>query len=241
MLSQPKSADTLPLRNGAAQPAQRSNAAAATKAAILVADDDPQLLGTLRGGLSPTDFEVIDVPDGQRAMAECAARNPALAVINHSIAGSNGVQLARQIAEQAGVPFIFLSARSDDGTVHEAIAAGALTYLMKPVAPQQLLAAVRTALQRAREIQALRLQATKLSSTLQVERNISIATGLLMEKFHVGRQEAFERLRRHARSQRARLEEVASQLLTASDQAGTLYESLGRQMSARAVGPGGSG
>jgi hypothetical protein len=52
-----------------------------------------------------------------------------------------------------------------------------------------------------------------------------------MATFHLGREEAFERLRRHARSHRVRLEEVASELLKATEEAAKLYESLSQQIS----------
>jgi two-component system, response regulator PdtaR len=77
----------------------------------------------------------------------------------------------------------------------------------------------------------LRSRSEQLNAALQGGRNVSLAAGLLMATFHIGREEAFERLRRHARSNRVRLEEVASELLRAVDEAAKLYEPLSQQVS----------
>ena len=200
------------------------------KPTVLVADDDPLALAALGRGLRAAQLDLLEAPDSLSALTACVESSPSLAVIGYPLRGSHGVELARLIATQTSVPFIFLSANSDEGTVREAIEAGALAYLVKPIDVQQILPAVRTALQRAREIQALRARAKALDAALQSERNVCIATGLLMAKFHVSQQEAFERLRRHARSKRTRLEQIATELLAASNQAGKLYEALSHRI-----------
>ena len=124
-----------------------------------------------------------------------------------------------------------MSAQSGEAVVREATAAGVMAFLLHPVDTRQLLPVVRIALQRARDLHALRSRAEQLNTALQGGRNVSMAAGLLMAMFHVGREEAFERLRRYARSNRVRLEEVASELLRATDEAAKLYESLSQQVS----------
>jgi len=209
------------------------------KPTVLVADDDPLALAALGRGLRAAELDMLEAPDSLSALTACVARSPSLAVIGYPLRGSHGVELARLIATQTSVPFIFLSATSDAGTVREAIEAGALAYLVKPINVEQILPAVHTALRRAREIQALRVRAKELDVAIQSERNVCVATGLVMARFHVSQQEAFERLRRHARSKRTRLEQIATELLTASDQAGKLYEALSHQISVRAAAAGG--
>src|SRR5450756_136301 len=68
------------------------------------------------------------------------------------------------------------------------------------------------------ELQTLREQARQLTTALQTGRNVGVATGILMAQFHISQQEALERLRRQARSKRARLDEVAAELLAAAEQ-----------------------
>ena len=214
---------------------------AASKPTVLVAEDDPLALAALVKELRAAQFDTLEVLDGLSTLTACVTHNPALAVISHPLPGAHGVELARLIATQTSVPFIFLSTDSDESTVRQASEAGALAYLLKPLEARQIVPAVRTALQRAQEIQVLRIRAQGLSAAVQSERNVCIATGLLMARFHVSQQEAFERLRRLARSKRTRVEQIATELLSASDQAGRVYEALSQQISARAAANAGVG
>ena len=206
---------------------------AVSKPCVLVADDDPLIVATLGHVLRAAEFEVAEVFDSASALEAYIRLTLALAIIDYAMPGSNGVELARLITTRTSVPVMFLSAYSDAAIVREAIAAGAMTYLIKPIDTLQILPAVRTALERSRDLQALRFQTGQLNSALQSGRNVSVATGLLMAKFRIGQKEALERLRRHARSSRTRLETLATELLRATDEAGKLYESLGRYVSER--------
>ena len=199
------------------------------------------MLAELVKALRAARFDTLEALDGLSALTACVSHNPSLAVISHPLPGSHGVELARLIATQTSVPFIFLTTDSDESTLRQAIEAGALAYLLKPIEVRQIVLAVHTALQRAQEIQALRTRAQGLNAALQSERNVYVAIGLLMARFHVSQEEAFERLRRHARSKRTRVEQIATELLSASDQVGKVYEALGQQISARAAATAGGG
>ncbi len=193
---------------------------------ILLADDDPLIVATLGQGLRHAGFEVLGAFDAASAIEICTSREIAVAVVDYALPGTSGVELARMIADRTPVPVVFLSAYDDESIVRDAIAAGAMSYLVKPIDTHQLLPVIRTALQRSRELKALRLQTDQLNSALQSSRSVNIATGLLMARFQIGQEEAFERLRRHARSTRARLEEVATELIRVSDEVDRLYEPL---------------
>ena len=198
----------------------------APRPTILIADDDPLIVATLGHVLRKAEFEVIEACDSASAFAACIEQKPALAIIDYAMPGSNGVELAQLIAGQTGVPLMFLSAYNEESIVRAAIEAGAMAYLIKPIDTLQVLPAVRTALQRAVELHALRSQADQLNSALQSGRTINVATGLVMARFQIGQQEALDRMRRMARSKRTRLEAFAGELLKATDDAIKLYESL---------------
>ena len=212
------------------------------KPIVLLADEDPLILAAVGRVLRGGGFEVFEVVDSASALDACVRLKPALAIVDYAMPGTNGVELARLITTRTAVPLICLSAFHDEQIVRDAIAAGAMTYLIKPIDTLQVLPAVHTALQRASELNALREQTHQLSSALQIGRTVNVATGLVMAKFQIGQQEALERMRSHARSRRIRLEAVASELLKAMDEAGKLYESLGQRNSpSRPHGNGGDG
>lgn len=198
----------------------------APRPTLLIADDDPLILATLGHVLRNADFDVIEAQNSAEALAACLERKPALAIIDYALPGTNGVELARLITNQTATPLMFLSAYKDESIVQAAIAAGAMAYLIKPIDTLHVLPAIRTALQRAVELNALRSQADQLNLALQSRRAISVATGLVMARFQIGQQEALERMRRMARSRRTRLETFAGELVKATDDATKLYEAL---------------
>jgi AmiR/NasT family two-component response regulator len=216
-----------------ATPSSVASPAASTAKRVLLADDDRLIVATLGQRLRAAGYEVLEAFDGPSALKACMTLSPDLAIIDHSMPGMSGVELARAIASSTNTPVIFLSAYSDEAIVTDAIAAGAMTYLVKPIDTEQLLPIVRTALQRAREFHALRFQAGNLATALQKDRNVSVAIGLLMAKFNIGQREAFERLRRHARSVRAKMDDVATELLRANDETGRMLELYGDRVPAR--------
>ena len=199
---------------------------------VLVADDDVRTVAAVGQGLRAAGFDVLEAFDGPSAFDACMAHTPSLAIMGYPISGSTGVKAVHEITSRTSVPVVLMSTESDEALVREAIAAGVIAFLLKPVDARQLLPAVRIALQRASDFKALRARAEQLNAALQGGRNVSLAAGLLMATLHIGREEAFERLRRHARSNRIRLEEVASELLRATDEAARLYESLSHQVPA---------
>lgn len=203
-----------------------SESANANPIRILIADDDPIMLDLLGFHLRAANFEVIEACTSASALEACIASEPALAIIDYEMPGYCGVDLARFINSHTDVNLIFLSAHAEESVVAAAIAAGALAYMVKPVEPAQIVFTVRTALQRGREMQALRSQTHKLSKALQAGRSVSIAIGLLMGKLGLAEREAFECLRRHARSNRIRVDEVAAQLLFAADESAKMFATL---------------
>jgi response regulator NasT len=196
---------------------------------VLVADSDARIVAVVGQELRAAGFDVLEAFDGPGALDACMVHAPSLAIISYEMSSSTGI--AHEIANRTSVPVVLTSTYSDDAVVREAVAAGVIGFLLQPVDARQLLPVVRIALQRARDFQALRSRAEQLNTALQGGRNVSLAAGVLMATFHLGREEAFERLRRHARSHRVRLEEVASELLKATEEAAKLYESLSQQIS----------
>jgi two-component system, response regulator PdtaR len=203
---------------------------------VVLADEDPLLMATLGRELREAGFEVLEAVDGPAAFDLCMGHAPSATVIDYALSCSTGMEVAHQIANHTSVAVVLMSTSSDEATVQTAINVGALGFLGKPFAASQLLATVRMAIQRGRDIRALRVQTEQLNAALQSGRNVGLATGLLMARLRIGRNEALDRLRRHARSNRIRLEEVASELLRMHEESLRLYDSLSHHVPARKPG-----
>lgn len=121
---------------------------------ILIADDSPRNLKLLHAGLESEGHLVVEAGNGVEALA-ILAREPVDAVISDILMPSmDGFQLTREIRRGAKsyseIPLILYTATYDspaDRALADAV--GADAYILKPVPPATLIAAVRDVLRRA--------------------------------------------------------------------------------------------
>jgi len=184
---------------------------------ILIADDDRLILSTLSQGLRDAGYGVLEASDGKAAAHLCEAETPDLAILDVRMPTMSGVEAARLIRQNTDVPILFLSAYSEMEIVTLAVKEGALGYLVKPVDMPQIAPAIETALARAAELKALRDSERSLNAALDSSREISMAVGLIMERYRLSQQAAFQTLRQYARSNRMKIKHVAEELLGAQD------------------------
>ncbi len=118
------------------------------KIRILIADDHE----VVREGLGiflaeEPDFEVIAfASDGEAAVATAAAENPDVILMDLVMPGLDGLGALRQIKEAGNAAAILvLTTYVEQAKVREALAAGALGYLLKDVRKDELVAAIRSA------------------------------------------------------------------------------------------------
>jgi len=189
---------------------------------ILVVDDDRNFVTLLAETLRRTGYEVSSAESAEEALAAAATAPPDLAVLDIRMPGPSGLELGALLRDQFGVPFLFLTLMDDDDAVRHATAMGALAYLVKPLDVRQCIPTIDAALARALELRRLRQNEAHLSNALQQSRLVSMAIGLLMERFRLSRDAAFERLRSEARSRRQRISDLAAELLDGVERLNTL-------------------
>lgn len=185
---------------------------------LLLVDDDRLVLSTTANGLRRAGYEVICAESAEDAEVWLASgARPDLALLDVRMPGQGGLYLAHRLHELDHIPFIMLSAYSDATLVEQTARQGALAYLVKPLDIPQLVPAIEAALTRADELQELRHGRRQLQQALDDERNISVATGILMMEYKLSRQAAFILLRDTARKQRRKLNAVADELVRARE------------------------
>ena len=116
------------------------------KGKILVVDDDRLVLATVTHGLAQAGYEVIDADNGDDAILQARKHRPELALLDIRMEGKSGFDVAAYLREYCQIPFMFLSAFSDDATVAQVKALGAVAYLVKPLDIAQILPSVATAM-----------------------------------------------------------------------------------------------
>ena len=117
------------------------------KAALLLVDDDPDLLRLLTIRLKANGYGVTAVESGQRALASIAASRPDLVLTDLRMEGMDGMALFHEVqGAYPGLPVIILTAH---GSIPDAVAAvkrGVSGYLTKPYDASELLTQIERAL-----------------------------------------------------------------------------------------------
>jgi DNA-binding NarL/FixJ family response regulator len=113
---------------------------------VLLADDHRMFAAGLKTLLAD-DFELVGVVEDGRAMVEAAARlRPDVIVADISMPGLNGIEALRQIRKKdTSVKVVFLTMHRDALYARRAIEAGAMGFVLKHSAPDELVAAIRAA------------------------------------------------------------------------------------------------
>ena len=111
---------------------------------VNVVDDDALVLRALDRLLRSAGFEVRTFPSSSDFLARSTAGQPGCVVLDLTMPGLNGLELQERIGDAC--PVVFLSGNADVPASVQAMKAGAIDFLTKPVDREKLLAAVRIAI-----------------------------------------------------------------------------------------------
>lgn len=184
---------------------------------ILIAEDDRLVRVTLAKGLRDAGYTVFEASTGEEAILICQQEQPDLAILDIRMPGLNGIETACQLKDKHNTPFMIFSAYGENELVKDAIANGALGYLVKPLDISQLLPSVETALEQAAQLKNFQEKEHHLNRALTTGRETSTAVGVIMERHRISSEQAFECIRKLARSQRKKLADVACEIVNAAE------------------------
>jgi diguanylate cyclase (GGDEF)-like protein len=118
------------------------------KSVVLVADDDRVTRAMVSSWLSGAGYEVIGAADGEQALDLAREHAPDLLLVDVTMPGRDGYEVCRAIQAESRTPppVIFLTAHSQTNARVAGLDAGAVDYIVKPFANEELVARVRAAL-----------------------------------------------------------------------------------------------
>lgn len=128
---------------------------------ILVVDDEPEVLGTLKRALSKQEFTVTTAESGVEALGILLPDTFDLIVLDVNMPVLNGFEVCERIRSDEAynnVPILFLTARSQTDDIVHGLDVGGDDYVVKPFELNELLARVRALLRRS-ERDAMRFNA----------------------------------------------------------------------------------
>ena len=205
---------------------------------ILVVDDDRLVLATVVHGLKHAGFDILDADNGDDAILLARQHRPDLALLDIRMDGMSGYDVAHYLREALQIPFMFLSAFSDEATLARIQALGALALLVKPLDIAQLVPAVASALDEVRRRSgAPRLEGAVSLPPLPMQPEtvvpgavgavadapalptvVAMAVGIVMHRFSLARGPALERLQRLSAQEGRALELTCTAMVEALEQ-----------------------
>ena len=114
---------------------------------VLVADDQTRMLEVVASLLEES-FDVVGlVSDGQAALEAVLALEPDLVVLDISMPGMSGIEVARELRQRSNTAIIvFLTVHEDAQIMASCLAAGGLGYIVKEFMDSDLILALNEAL-----------------------------------------------------------------------------------------------
>ncbi len=189
---------------------------------ILIAEDNDLVALTLEEQLKGLGYDVIGVArTGTEAVDLVGRLNPDVIIMDIRMPEMEGTEAAMRINQQRPTPILMLTAYTDTETIRRAEAAGALGYLVKPVNEAELTPAIKIAMARFQDLQALRNQVGELEESLEARKMIERAKGILMQRLGLSERDAYERLRHRARDKRAKMKDIAQAIIEAEELLGS--------------------
>jgi two-component system phosphate regulon response regulator PhoB len=139
-------------RKRPARPGQPPKEPAQAGAAILFADDEPDVVDLVSMHLRNAGYRVFAAASGEEAIAVARSRQPALAVLDIMMPGMSGFEVCKAIRTDpatVSLPIILLTSRVDEVDRVVGFELGADDYITKPFSPRELILRIRAVLRRA--------------------------------------------------------------------------------------------
>jgi CheY-like chemotaxis protein len=108
---------------------------------ILVVDDEPSILRLVKATLEPKGYVVLTADNGMEGLSTAKVKQPDLILLDIMMPKMDGNEVRHKLAEDPStkdIPVAHLSAVGDFNQQLEAYDEGALDYITKPFAPQDL-------------------------------------------------------------------------------------------------------
>ncbi len=140
---------------------------------ILVVDDEKNMRLSLDAILAGEGYAVRAVESAEEALRRLEKDEFLLVITDARLAGMNGYDFLRALAKRwPGVPALMITAHATPRLAVEAIKAGALDYLAKPFAPEELLHSVGRCVERFRLLRENASLRTRVSETYRPDQII---------------------------------------------------------------------
>ena len=119
---------------------------------ILVAEDERDIRELIGFTLRYAGFDVVLAANGAEAVEKAPEVQPDLIILDVRMPKMTGYEACRHLKDNPAtntIPIVFLSAKGQETEIEQGLASGAVEYIVKPFAPDELTSQVKDILRRA--------------------------------------------------------------------------------------------
>lgn len=147
-------------------------------AKILIVEDEAKIARFVELELKHEGYEVLLAGDGRLGLEKALKDNVDLVILDIMLPGLSGIEVCRRIRLESQVPIIMLTAKDDVTDKVAGLDMGADDYMTKPFAIEELLARIRVALNRKKQINGTKLDLLQIGD---VKLNLTSHTAFYKE------------------------------------------------------------
>ncbi len=124
----------------------------AGKPVVFIVDDDISVRESLQPLIEQAGWQPEVFASAQEFLEHRGELVPGCLVLDVSLPDLDGLEVQKRIADRTELPIVFITGHGDIPMTVRAMRAGAVEFLTKPFAPEELLSAVRAAIERSRAV-----------------------------------------------------------------------------------------
>ena len=173
---------------------------------ILVVDDDTTIFDVLEVMCSSIKYHVSTATSADECMRKLEDEAYDVILVDIWLQHESGLDLIEKIRSRTNSAIIAMSVDYDQDKIAESIRRGCFFYMVKPFTQRTLHTAIMVARARSAEMR-------KIADAAKQNRDIGIAIGYLMAKENCSEKDAYEMIRKEARSRNTKIINMARKIL----------------------------
>jgi response regulator NasT len=183
---------------------------------IAVADDERDMRQFFQEVLTHLGHQVVvNAETGRQLVERCRAAPPDLVITDIKMPDMDGLEAAAAVNREHPLPAIVVTAHSEPELLNRASAGPVMTYLIKPIKPTDLQAAITLAVARYEQFRKVSQEAASLRQALEDRKVVERAKEIVARRLRLDEAEAYRRLQKWSSVRNHKLVDVAQRVLDA--------------------------
>lgn len=185
---------------------------------VLIVDENAERAALVERALGQSGCEVVARLGGRADLqARINAVQPDVIVIDMDCPDRDTLEDMSRISRDQPRPTVMFVDRSDSESIRAAVRAGVSAYVVGGLSAERVRTVLEVAIARFAEFQSLRSELASARSDLEERKVVERAKGILMKRRNLDEAEAFRLLRKMAMDRKARLADVARDVVAAAE------------------------